>query len=399
MSDVVVVMRYFPFPPRTGSTVIASHTLPRLAARHRLHLVCAEQPERPGDGAEVFASIQCLTGPRYHPVWTRLRVAVHAAAGIPNVVSRNTAPHVREMVEEVAARTNAAALLVFEVMAVQWCPERLWPRTVANVEDPPSLKLERMTRITGSSARRAHMFVDAWAFGRYERDVLARLGRVLLLSEADVADLRARRKLANLRQVSYGVTAHESLPREARAPGRILLSGNMFHPPNVDGSVWFLRRIFPRILKVAPDASLAIVGDRPSPRIVHAARRFGARVTITGRVPDMAEHLRSAMVSVCPIRLKIGVQTKVLEALAWGTPVVTTSAGNSGVAGIDGRQLFVADEPERFAARVVELLDGGSWPLLSAEGRRLVEERFSWARSVAELEGYLDEVIRPTPAR
>src|SRR5262249_24925367 len=155
--------------------------------------------------------------------------------------------------------------------------------------------------------------------------------------------------------------------------------------PNVDGACFFLEEVFPRVLAAVPDARLAIVGAHPARRIRAAARRFGRRVTITGQVPDVGAHLRAAIVGICPIRLTIGVQTKVLEALAWGTPVVTTSAGNSGVAGVDGRQLLVADAPTDFAARVVALLRGEGWEQLSAEGRRLVEDRFSWARSAAEL--------------
>jgi len=95
------------------------------------------------------------------------------------------------------------------------------------------------------------------------------------------------------------------------------------------------------------------------------------------------------MVSVCPVKLQVGVQTKILEALEAATPVVTTSAGNSGVRGRSGAHLWVADDPEEFANRVIELLNGERWDSLSASGRQFALEHFSWEKSARELEGYL----------
>jgi glycosyltransferase involved in cell wall biosynthesis len=88
------------------------------------------------------------------------------------------------------------------------------------------------------------------------------------------------------------------------------------------------------------------------------AGSLGEHVVITGKVDDVSEYLRQAVVSICPVRLKVGVQTKILEALTFGTPVVTTSAGNSGIAGRSGEEMWVEDDPRNFAFRVVSLLRG-----------------------------------------
>ena len=84
------------------------------------------------------------------------------------------------------------------------------------------------------------------------------------------------------------------------------------------------------------------------------------------------------MVSVCPIRLGVGTQTKVLEAMSMGTPVVTTSDGNHGISGVSGVDLFVADSPTEIADRVVNLLRGNNWDKLSYNGRKFVTENFNW---------------------
>jgi glycosyltransferase involved in cell wall biosynthesis len=245
--------------------------------------------------------------------------------------------------------------------------------------------------------QRLKMRLAAALMERYERRVLPRLARVVLLSEADARDMRERGGHHNLGVVPYGI-GPQGMPapagRGARAEGMIVFSGNMFHPPNVDGILWFLTESLPLVLARHPTAALWIVGARPDARIASAARRFGDRVVITGRVPDVSEHARRAMVSICPVRLRIGVQTKVVEALWWGTPVVTTGAGNSGVGGRSGAELWVEDQAEAFGARVAELLRGEGWERLSEGGRRLAAERFSRARSAAELVRHVEEVRR-----
>jgi glycosyltransferase involved in cell wall biosynthesis len=404
VNDIVVVTCFFPFPARSGSTVLASQLLPRLAKRHRLHLVCREQPS-PEDAAHadgIFASTRFApSSPSSRasssPARIRARLLRNLAAGVPTLVTNTASREMPALVDEAVRTSSAAALLSFELFAVQYVPPHLLSRTVANVEDPPSLRLARMLRLAGFTKReRARMALDALASARYERNVLSRAGRVLLLSQADVDDLSKTSALTNLRAVRYGVAVHdEHVQRDARAPGRIVFSGNMFHAPNVDAACFFLNEVFDLVVAQEPTASLAVVGADPDARIREAAARFGDRVTITGRVVDVGAHVKTAMVSVCPVRLKVGVQTKVLEAFSWATPVVTTSDGNSGIAGLDSRDLFVADEPNAFAARVITLLrDVDVWTRLATNGARLAREQFSWDRSASDLEAALDDVAR-----
>ena len=137
---------------------------------------------------------------------------------------------------------------------------------------------------------------------------------------------------------------------------------------------------------------LLIVGANPDYRIREAAQKFSKQVVITGKVDNLLSYIKRATVSICPVRLEVGVQTKVLEALSCGTPVVTTVAGNSGVNGMSGFQLWSEDNPQKFAERVAELLDGIEWLKLSQEGRKLVINNFSWDNSGRQLEALLQDI-------
>jgi glycosyltransferase involved in cell wall biosynthesis len=171
----------------------------------------------------------------------------------------------------------------------------------------------------------------------------------------------------------------------------IVITGNMNYPPNVDAVEVFCRDIFPLVCRRVPSANLWLVGSNPS-----AVRHWtkNQQIKVTGFVPDIRPYLSRAMVSVCVVHLNVGTQTKVLEAMASGTPVVTTSAGNHGVGAISGRHLYVADSSEEFAERVVTLLNGDGWMTLSENGRKFVVENFAWQKSAAKLESILKQVVQ-----
>jgi glycosyltransferase involved in cell wall biosynthesis len=182
----------------------------------------------------------------------------------------------------------------------------------------------------------------------------------------------------------------------ARRNGMIVITGNMFHVPNVDAVEFFCRDVFPLVCQQEPSANLWLVGSRPAKQVRKWAKN--SRIKVTGSVPDMRPYLHQAMVSVCPVRLKIGTQTKILEALACATPVVTTSAGNHGIGASSGEQLYVADEPVELSNRIVGLLKGERWHELSQSGRRFVESNFAWSKSAQKLEQIFEQ-LTTTPTR
>ncbi len=389
---LLAVSPEFPFPPRTGGTLVAYNHLKHLSRSHSIHLVSLGPPQPQGELGQLLDGIEFVAREREWRPARYTRAALSLAIGFPSL-STQPSRRMRRRVRELLQQQRWDAILVFGMHALPYCPPSSHPRVVANIEDPQSIKFARLGRLdVWTGWQRAQWAIFARATRRFERSVLGGLGKVLLLSAADAEDLRARDHYDNLGSVSYGVTPREASeipPFGRREPGTIVISGNMFHPPNVDGVLHFLKEHLPLVLRDFPSAKLWVVGADPDPRIRGAAAALGERVVITGTVPDVSEYLRRAAVSVCPIRLKIGVQTKILEALSWGTPVVATSAANSGIGARAGREIWVEDEPAAFARRIVALLRGEEWDRLSREGAKLVAERFSWDRSGAQLEEHL----------
>jgi len=394
---LLVVMGNYPFPPRTGSEIVAYNSMKHLSNCHTINLISCQPFYEPVESIEFIEQIEFVSRKISSNFFLWMRYLFYMMVGIPPSVSAFTSKVMRVRVREVIEHGRFDAILLFEMSAIQYSPSSCYDKIIVNIEDPQSIRLNRMAILpVWSLWQKMKLLIYGKITEFYERKVLPKMGKVLLLSEADMWDMQEQGGYDNLGVVPYGVNKvaiENILGYEERAEGMIVFSGNMFHPPNVDGALYFLQQIFPLVLQEYSTAKLWIVGADPDIRIHDAAVCFGEHVVITGRVNNMSEYLQPAKVSICPVRLKIGVQTKILETLSWGTPVVTTSPGNSGIGGRSGCELWVEDEPNKFASRVVELLRGEGWNRLSEEGRKLVEKQFSFESSTEQLNKYIKLLI------
>jgi len=163
------------------------------------------------------------------------------------------------------------------------------------------------------------------------------------------------------------------VPRAGRR--NMLFVGGFSHTPNVDGVLYFCREIFPLVLQRLPDTKLWVVGNAPPPEIVALA---SANVVVTGYVRHLVPYLESALVSVAPLRFGSGMKGKIGEAMAWGIPVVTTTIGAEGMGLQDGVDALIADAPEDFARRIVQLYQNPElWESVAQNARKRVEREWS----------------------
>jgi len=169
--------------------------------------------------------------------------------------------------------------------------------------------------------------------------------------------------------------------------------GNYPHDPNRDAVIWFYEEMWPLIKREVPEVRFYVVGKDPTPDLRELARRDPA-VVVTGTVDDVRPYFERSKVFVCPVRIGGGFRGKILEAMSMGLPIVSTSLGAEGVPAESGGQMFIEDDPEAFAHRVVELLrNEGLCRRLGDEARRMAVDCFSWEKGVELLEQVLEEVL------
>ena len=166
----------------------------------------------------------------------------------------------------------------------------------------------------------------------------------------------------------------------------------MNYPPNIDAAEYFCQQVLPGIVREVPDIHVSIVGGNPAPAVARLAA--AGRVRVTGFVPDVRPFYAAAAAAVVPLRVGGGIRMKILEGLALGVPMISTSLGAEGLGLRPGHDLLIADTPEAFAAAVVTLVrDGALRRRLAAQGRETAVARFSWEAVGATLTALYESLV------
>jgi len=377
-------MTRMPAPPWRGDQVRAFHHLRILARRH--DITCATLVTRPPSQAERAAA-EAL-GVRLAVVRLGLAGALPALGRVllgdrrPLQVLLYLRPGARA---EVEALVGSGGFDVVHAQLVRTAPYLPPP------EGPPVV-LDMIDVLSENFARRARrergplspvVALEARRLRRYERELVARVAGVLVVSEAE---RRALGAVSNVQVVTNGVDAQTFAFRDGgRPPARILFAGNLGYFPNVDAARWLADDIVPRVRAARPDAELRLVGARPARAVRALAERAG--VSLAAAVPEMAPEVWGATVAVVPMRAGTGVQNKVLEAMAAGTPVVTTPNVAAALTVRPGEDLLVAEGAAALADATLALLnDPARARALAASARRVIEARYTWERSADGVE-------------
>jgi glycosyltransferase involved in cell wall biosynthesis len=217
---------------------------------------------------------------------------------------------------------------------------------------------------------------------KFETYWLRKFSVCLAVSDRDADTLKRMGGGTEIYVVPNGVDTVHFAPPEPPVSRRdlsIVFVGTMHYRPNVDGVLFFCHQVWPSIQDALPNVKLTIVGARPVPEVV--ALRSLPGVSVTGFVDDVRPYLWQATVSVVPLRIGGGTRLKILESLAAGCPVVSTSIGAEGLDLEPGIDLLLADHPDEFAASTIRLLtDLGLREQLALCGQQTVGRLYDWKR-------------------
>jgi polysaccharide biosynthesis protein PslH len=286
------------------------------------------------------------------------------------------------------------AIVAVGLYTVPYVPREHLARTLLDSQNVDTERIATMARALWPRPRGIVARAQQRPVQRHEERVAAQVGGVLAVSERE-ARWFERVAPGHVTLVANGVDGRRIVARtEPAVPGQVLFVGSMDYGANVDAARELLRDIAPRLTH--PGARIALVGADPPAELRAAAAAAPLPVEVTGRVPDIAEWWRSSRVLAVPLRIGGGTRLKILEAMAHGLPVVTTSLGCEGLHVEHGRDLVVADDPAGFARWIDRLLDDDELAgRLAAQGRATVLERYDWSA----IGDCLQEALQKLPAR
>ena len=185
--------------------------------------------------------------------------------------------------------------------------------------------------------------------------------------------------------VPNGVDTSYFTPVDVQKDIDIVFTGNMGYFPNMEAAVYLCKTILTKVLKTYPDIKVYIVGADPTSEVKALADNIN--IFVTGYVEDIRQYLNRAKLFVAPLCSGSGIQNKILEAMACGLPVITTSYGNAGVKAEDRKQLMIAQDVKDFEKILHELIiDRDRRESIGDCARFFVEKEFSWSNRAEKLE-------------
>ena len=211
-----------------------------------------------------------------------------------------------------------------------------------------------------------------------ERDMCRAAGRVIAVSPQDAVMMKKMFDVESL-SVPTGVDLdYFRRPADAAQKADLVFVGSMDWLPNSDGVNYFVSEVMQLVWQQKPDCTLAIVGRAPAPDVLALAQK-DSRITVTGTVPDVRPWMWGASVAVVPLRIGGGTRLKIYEAMAAGTPTVSTTIGAEGLDVTHPGNIRLADTSETFANECLTLLTNPEQrEAVAAAALHLVTSRYSW---------------------
>ncbi len=390
---VAVLDEELPFPLTSGKRIRTYNLLARLTARHRVTILCHRNPDRReqlvAEDAFRELGVETVVVDRTVPpkagAGFYARLAGNLLSPLPYSVATHASPQLAEAVRRHAANNPV------DVWHCEWTPyaqvlrdalgERLaevkWSVMAHNVE---SLIWRRYTETADNSMKRWYIRQQLRKFETFERWAYSAATAPIAVSREDAALMRDEFSATRVSVVDNGVDVDYFRPQRdvERDPARMLLMGSLDWRPNLDAANILLSDVLPAVRAAEPTATAVLVGRRPPDWLrAKVAATLGAE--LHADVPDVRPFLARCGFLVVPLRIGGGSRLKILEALAAGTPVVSTRVGAEGLDLAPGRDLLLADTCEELVSTALAAIRRPEELSDTAEsGRRRVLSRYSW---------------------
>lgn len=393
---ILFLSTWFPYPPDNGSKLRAYYLAHALAAHHEVTVVAfrpsSSEPWH-GDGTQVAnPTVVAVSDDPYRfvelPQWRKYvspsPLAFRASLPMQTAVAAQV-PH-----------GPWDAVVAVQMPVAQYALEIDATARIIDVDTAMTYQLYDRYRCERRRLARTSHWISWQKALRYEKAMLQRFSAAAVVWQAEADYLRQMLGTAacEVAIVPNGVDSILNRPGlAAPQPDTLVYNGSLTYSANYDAMRWFLAEIYPLIKAMRPQVRLTITGSTKDVDLAGLA--LDDSVQLTGFVPDVRIPVAAAAVCVVPLRQGSGTRLKILEAMALGTPVVSTTKGAEGHAAAHGDHLLLADTPGEFARATLALLEEQALRTrLSARARCLVEERYDWARIGRQFAALVEDAVR-----
>ena len=387
-----------PYPPNKGDKIRALWQIKSLSARHDIDLFSFYDHEEDRNSVDALRPYcREVYVERLSWVGSRARALAAAVRQRPFSLAYFHSPSMARKIREPLASRKYDAIMVFSSSMAGYVEHQRDIPCVLDMVDVDSAKWAEYGNSSSVLLRRLWK-QEARLLGDYERNVATSFARTLLCTDAEAALLRRFAKNGAIDVLRHMVDTEYFDPAKVEIPPHVanlqpyvLFAGSMDYAPNVDAVEWFYRNSLPVMRENMPELKFVIVGRNPARAVQDLARQAEA-VVVTGTVPDVRPYFRAASATVAPMLLARGVQNKILESLAMGVPVATSSRAAQAFPLEVLNSIVVEDDPALLAKKLLQMTRSGSKPPIP-ELRQALERVFGDESLKLRLENILYEAV------
>ena len=395
---ILIITNIFPYPPISGGALRNYNLLRRVAQHHEVWLASILESPTQLEGLSHLSELcqEVLTGlvRRRRKIEHLPGLLFYAARGWPLELKFRYSQELAQKVRQLCSQVDFDIIQIEEsrmALYLEELPRKSQSKNILTFYDVAFAQTARFVSLDQPALTRLRSVLHSWEMRHWEARYTKRFDCAITVSEVDRSLLLGEDPNLRVEVIPNGVDTRQYQPLlRANQPPAIMFLGNMSYFPCIDAARYLIKEILPHVRRAIPEMEVWIVGADPVPEVRQLECDY---IHVTGRVPDVSSYYDRSTVSVVPLRAGGGTRLKILEAMALGRPVVSTSIGCEGLDVINGEHLLVADRPEHFSEQIVCLFrDQVLYKKIVTNARRLVENNYDWDSIAGKLMNLYDSI-------
>ncbi len=403
--QILILTPQIPYPPHQGASLRNWHIMRSLAQQNDVSLLSFQEPQQKNDSESLAPLLSVCNTAKFIPTpphTTRTRLRHLLTSPYPDMGHRLESDQFAATLQQLLTTQQFDLIQIEGIELCRYIDIIRQASPQSNIvfdNHNAETALQQRTFLTDIRQPQrwigaAYSAVQVLKLGRFERKACQKADAVTAVSQTDAEILnQLRQKKPPVKAIpnTIDVSQYQPPAETAELPKHdLVFTGKMDYRPNVDAMIWFTQEIWPVLRQALPELTLAIVGQKPHARLKPLAQLPG--ITLTGFVPDVKPYLYGACAVIMPLRMGSGTRLKLLEAMAAGKPIISTSIGAEGFPVTSGKELLLADTPSEMVSVITQLLQAPSQQKHLTRHAAEFVKRYDWSLVANQFETLYDMV-------
>ncbi len=383
MAKIAVLTSRFPYPLEKGDKLRIYNQVKGLSENHEIHLIALNEKKITEQQRQALAPF-CKSIHVFHI--SKLRQAFNIFLtlfrNIPLQVGMFYTRSIHNQIKIIFADLKPDAVYCHLIRMSEYARKEKHLKKTIDYMDAFSIGMKRRAEISNSFLKPLLMF-EYKRLVNYERNIFNDMENKVIISSQDRDAIQHLEK-NKIHIVANGVDFNQFFPSENKKKYDLLFTGNMSYPPNIESAYYAATQVLPLIHKTHPGVTLLIAGVGPPSKIKKLASN---RIFVIEKFNHIREAFSQASIMLAPMLISIGLQNKILQAMAIKIPCIVSTLANNAIGAANHKEIVEANTPAEIADAWVALAgDKLKYDTISENAFQFVKKNFDWKSQNEKLE-------------